>query len=61
MKHFVGISKSRPCSADAVQDIICEVNDVLSALLTFKGGASAVKDLGTLKCELPEVGSGDGT
>lgn len=56
MKHIVGISRSRPCSADAIQDIICEANDVFTLLLEFKGGQSPIKQLAEDKCALPNVG-----
>lgn len=56
VKHIVGISRSRPCSADAVQDIICEVNDVFGLLLEFKGGISPFKQLTQDKCALPDPG-----
>ena len=60
MKHIVQISQARPRPADAVQDIICEINNAFGSLLGFKGGTAPSKQFVSSKCELPDIGETGG-
>ncbi len=56
MKHISGITKQSPFAANAVQDILCDVNEAMNLLLGLKGGTSPFKEFVTEKCA-PDVPS----
>ncbi len=53
MTHLKGISKSTPAGADAFQDAICIVVNVVNALLGSFGTTSPFGDFLGAKCEIP--------
>lgn len=52
MKHIVGLTRQGPRSADQIQLILCELNEVMSDFLVLKGGASPEKQFIEGKCDL---------
>lgn len=62
MKHIVGLTKSRPNSADAFQNVICQFNQTLNSIVGVKGGSLPGKDFFADKCGFSaDDGSGDGS
>ena len=53
MKHICPMTKAQPSSADAVQEVICAVNQVFADLLRAMGGSSPLLSYIEDKCDLP--------
>jgi hypothetical protein len=54
VKHVKAVTRKAPEKADAVQEIICEVAQFISALLGSLGGTSPLLGFVEDKCDLPE-------
>ncbi len=59
MKHIVGLTQSRPHSADAFQNVICEFNQTFNSILGAKGGSLPGKDFVVDKCDFSRGGGSE--
>jgi len=59
VKHIADVSRQRPAPANTFQDIVCDVNDVLSSVLDAKGSSLVLVTLISDKCEIPPIDGGE--
>lgn len=55
MKHIKQVSKATPAQATVIQEIICQINQVLVDLLASFGASSPLLSFMAGKCDLPET------
>jgi len=53
VNHIVPITRGEPASADAFQEIACQIAQMFSGILSAFGGTSPILGYVTEKCDLP--------
>lgn len=56
MKHITRVTREVPADAALWQEIFCQFNDFLRAMLDSFGGSSPILDFFSGKCDLPDGG-----